>query len=347
MASNWPWRAPMVSSNFYDVATGHPSGVLTGHTREVYDVAYSRDGRRVVTCGWDETVRIWDSASGNRSDLLGRHDSFVRAVAFSPDGRQIASASQDNTVRLWDTESSKPIGILRGHSRFVTDVAFSPDGRRIASASEDGTVKIWDDTAAGPARTLPHDNWVPQVAFFPDGSTSPQPAGTTQSGFGTRRRVARSGPSAGDRSNVPRVGPEIIHGLAISPDGRRIASTNRSGTVRLWDASDGRLLGTLSGHADRTIGVAFHPGGRSACLNQHGRNTPALEHRDRTPRLDIAMESSVIASAPPGRVHRLTAVTALTGGKSRRPSRMGPSASLTPMTAASCGGWPARTITIS
>ena len=87
--------------------------VLRGHTGEVSDVAYSPDGRRLVTGGMDETVRIWESASGSPIHVLPGHDSFVRAVAFNGDGTRIASASEDRTVRLWDAATGTPIGILR------------------------------------------------------------------------------------------------------------------------------------------------------------------------------------------------------------------------------------------
>jgi eukaryotic-like serine/threonine-protein kinase len=260
------------------LAVGQPNGIialwdltssatrpLRGHAGEVLDIAYSPDGRRIASGGLDGTVRIWDSATGSRIDFLGRHGSFVRSVEFSPDSSRVASASEDKTVRLWDVAANREIGTLRGHTGFVTDVGFSPDGRRIVSASEDGTVKVWEGSAVEPATTAVHRHWVPRVAFFPDGSKVATACWDNairiwDVGTGREIRVLRGTTEFAETRQGRE--PEIVHSLAISPDGGRLASTNRSGTVLVWDAATGGLLHTLRGHEGRTLGVAFHPEGR-------------------------------------------------------------------------------------
>jgi WD40 repeat protein len=245
----------------WDSATGTGPRVLHCDTGPVFDATYSRDGRSLVTGGRDGTVRVWDPASGGSRVLRG-HGSFVRAVAIHPDGTRIASGSQDNTVRVWDLATGEEIGVLRGHAGPVADVAFSPDGRRIASASHDGTVKIWDSAPAESAITLRHKNWVPRAVFTPEGSAVVSACWDNviriwEVETGREVRAIHGEPK------VPAtpVGPDITHCLAISPDGQRIASTNRSGTVLVWDSSTGRLIHTLRGHGDRTLGIAFHPRG--------------------------------------------------------------------------------------
>ncbi|HKI17744.1 MAG TPA: PQQ-binding-like beta-propeller repeat protein, partial [Isosphaeraceae bacterium] len=255
-----------------DAGTGEMVESLAGHTGSVYDVAYSPDGRRLATGGEDGTVRVRELDKGQTHRILAGHGSLVRAVAFSPDGSRIASASQDNTVRLWDAATGSLIGILRGHSHHVRSVAFSPDGRRIATASDDGTVKLWDARVAEPERTLHHTNWVPRAVFTPDGTIIASAGWDNviriwDAASGQSIRTLHAEPSPGDLpANI-----EIIHTLAISPDGRLVASTNRSGTVLLWDVATGRLRRMLSGHQhvrgewnfpDRTIGVDFRPDGR-------------------------------------------------------------------------------------
>jgi WD40 repeat protein len=87
----------------WDAGTGQPIGApLTGHTSNVNSVAFSPDGKRIVSGSFDRTLRLWDAGTGQPigAPLTG-HTSNVNSVAFSPDGRRMVSASADNTVRVW------------------------------------------------------------------------------------------------------------------------------------------------------------------------------------------------------------------------------------------------------
>ena len=137
-------RRPWTTARLWDPATGEQLRTLTGHTGDVYGVAFSPDGRLLATAGDDETARIWDPATGEQLRTLTGHTSPVTGVAFSPDGRLLATASNDKTARIWDPATGEQLRTLTGHTGPVNGVAFSPDGRLLATASNDKTARIWD-----------------------------------------------------------------------------------------------------------------------------------------------------------------------------------------------------------
>lgn len=82
--------------------------VLTGHTDQVYSVAFHPDGKRLASAGRDRAVWLWDLATGLDVARLGGHANYVFSLAFSPDGTSIVSGSGDGTVRLWDSAPPAP-----------------------------------------------------------------------------------------------------------------------------------------------------------------------------------------------------------------------------------------------
>jgi len=159
---------------------------MKGHASAVRRVAFSNDGARLVSQGFDDRARVWDVKSGKQllefeayaparfspddrliatgganhlvkllDALTGGeihsfrgHSGDLRAFAFSPDGKRLASAGEDQTIHIWDVDTGMELLALKGHARRVLSLAFSPDGRLLISGSKDNTVRVWRAASA-------------------------------------------------------------------------------------------------------------------------------------------------------------------------------------------------------
>ena len=127
----------------WDALAGNQVRILKKHQGPVNSVAFSPDGRLIVSGGADNTLIAWDAVAGNEVRTLRGHQGPVNSVAFSPDGRLIVSGSNDHTLKLWSAQNAKELQTLQGHRAAVTAVIFSPDGRSVVSGAADGVIKHW------------------------------------------------------------------------------------------------------------------------------------------------------------------------------------------------------------
>ena len=114
----------------WDAETGLAVGKpLEGHTDPVLSVAYSPDGRHIVSVSDDATIRMWDAETGLAvGKPLEGHTDYVQSVACSPDGRHIISGSGDHTIRLWDANTRSAVcRPLEGHTNSAQSAADSPN----------------------------------------------------------------------------------------------------------------------------------------------------------------------------------------------------------------------------
>jgi WD40 repeat protein len=108
---------------------------LCGHTANIYGIAFSPDGNKIVSGSLDGTNHIWDTVSRATLATLKEHLRSIYSVCFSPDGKQIASAGYNNKINLWDIQSNKLLHILEGHTSFISSCAPTNKGKVLISKS--------------------------------------------------------------------------------------------------------------------------------------------------------------------------------------------------------------------
>jgi WD40 repeat protein len=229
----------------------------SGHDGSINSAVFSPDGRRVVSASWDRTVRVWNVLGGATATPLRGDGIGVLMVAFSHDGRLLATGDVGGAVRLWDPLTGLERACWTGHQSAVRALRFSADDRRLASGSRDNTIRIWDVADDREVTCLRgHEATVRDVAFSPDGRTLLS---------GSRDRTARLWDIASGAERLLLTGhTDVVHAVAIDAEGRRLATGDvKAGTIRIWNATDGRQLVCL-GDEEHTIDkLAFAPDGRS------------------------------------------------------------------------------------
>src|SRR5436190_8618408 len=268
---------------------------LTGHNGPVWAVAFSPDGKKLVSGSVDQVICFWEVSSGVAAQRV-TEGSGIFGLAFSKDGK-LASGNVDNTIKLWDPATGKAGAVFRGHEKAVDRVAFSPDGTQFASVSHDGTVKLWD-TARNSLlfsfeglreRTYPTPVFLSNGKFLACGSGDTKirvydvktgketraladhdglsamvlsPDGTMFASGGWNHQIALRDAATGTMIRSWQAHADGIWSMAFSPDGRLLASGGTEGLVKVWDVQTGRPIDVLTGHEGAVHCVAFHPGGK-------------------------------------------------------------------------------------
>ncbi len=273
-----PYELPPIPANY---------GVNTGPCT----IAFSPDGKRIVTGGAHRIARVFDAQHGAILLELKEHSYPVTCAAFSPDGSRIVTGTESppqvvnmdgsisgeegpGEVKVWDAQSGELLFELLGHTGAIISVEFSPDGQRLATVSggfrKEGEVKVWDTQRGGEALLnldgINSGNC--SASFSPDGTRlvtgrSDGTASIVDALTGAVKMELKGHMSKLNTMYIGWMGCGVLTG-AFSPDGRRVVTgggVDEFGEATVWDAETGDVLVELKGHTGLVLSAAFSPDG--------------------------------------------------------------------------------------
>ncbi|MCH7685794.1 MAG: WD40 repeat domain-containing protein, partial [Planctomycetes bacterium] len=276
---NWQGPGLKPTLSIYDLETGQAVASMHGHTKSIWSVAWSPDGKRIASGGNDQTVKVWDRSTNEIICTLAGHENSVHALAWNPAGTRIASGSRDGTIRIWDVAKQEEIVRLEHGGGFVDSVAWRPDGQLIVSASPMEGLKMWNV-----------ETWTEasQDASLRGIANSVSPYCVAWDADGKRLAVAGLGQDGQpvaivwDRETKQHL---RLHGhrrevlsVAWSHDGAKLATGSFDKTVRIWDAATGQQLMILRGQTGRVDHVAWLPNGRRVVAEGDGVKVWSVTH---------------------------------------------------------------------
>ncbi|MGD9632123.1 MAG: WD40 repeat domain-containing serine/threonine protein kinase [Pirellulales bacterium] len=237
-------------------------------------VAFGPDGAILAAASEAGTVQVWEARTGKLIHRLEGHELWAGSVAFSPDGKLLASGSWGGVIRIWDLRSGTVIRKLRlpEHPWPVACLAFSPnaDGKHLAAGYFARRLTVWDVENEVVHRELcGHSGFVTCIAFHP---------------LDARRLISAGEDRAVRIWDVPsqrevlrlHAQTDICSGLAISPNGRLLASASYDRTIHLWDANplvDNQREERLTLNLEHEVwSVAISRDGTQVAAGGEGRN---------------------------------------------------------------------------
>ena len=257
-----------------------PPGVLSilkGHTADVYSIAFSPDGKHVLTGSFDKSIKLWDATTGKEIKTYegpNAHQQIVLTVAFSPDGRSFASGASDNQVKIWDATIGPPLRNFL-HAGSVLALAVSPDGTKAAGAGQDGIVGVWNVADGKPLFSLKgHVGPVTGITYSGNGSLL--------ASRGSDRTLRVWNPANGQALASIGAHPTSVTGMVAALGGNMIYTAGEDGVLKFWQipvkpprmlaahtgpmtamslSADSQLL--VTGSADKTVRITDFGNGQA------------------------------------------------------------------------------------
>ena len=261
----------------YDFASGQLKAVLKGHRDAVSGLAFSPDGKKLISGSADKSAIVWDIETQTLLHRLEGHRGPIYAVGFTPDGQRAVTGSVDKTLRLWKVADGALIKEMTGHGDKVRSLAVSPSDGSIASCDWSGEIRYWDGKTGAPGKVLAYQGATTgSLRFSRDGSMLLSTCNLTQHVYSTV--------SGMELAAYKKHGGAVVPG-AFSSDGSLVATGGGDNQeIHIWDPKTGETKAVLKGKGHPGWAVGFAADGRGIAWGNTRANPPgATPINDRGP----------------------------------------------------------------
>ena len=216
----------------------------------------------VVGGGDNGEIEIWNGQTGEFVRRIKGHKGAVRALAMSHSGKWLVSGGKDG-VKVWQPETGRLRYTLPAAQASVRAVAISPDEKTFISSDRSGNIIAWQLSTGEQMYQIENDAPVWSVAIAPDGQSFITGGGIGGSDTQLNHPLKQWDLASGQLVQTFEGHDKAVRSVAISPDGRTLASGSTDETIKLWDLASGSLKTTLEGHKDGILSLAISPDGQT------------------------------------------------------------------------------------
>ncbi|MBW4478464.1 MAG: hypothetical protein KME54_16760 [Tolypothrix brevis GSE-NOS-MK-07-07A] len=289
------WLRPLTAS--LTRPDGNLIRTLTGHTESVNTIAFSVDGKYLISGSDDSKLKVWDWQTGVEVRALTGHTHSVTAIALSVDGKYLISGSSDSTLKVWDWQTGVEVRTISGHTDRVNAIALSVDGKYLISGSSDSTLKVWDWQTGVEVRTIQgHTDKVYTIAFSVDGKY------LVSGSFDSTLKVWDWQTGVEERTLTGHT--DSVLAIAFSVDGKYLVSGSYDKTLKVWDWQTGAEERTIQGHTDWVMAIAFSVNGKYLISGSHDNTLKVWDWQTRVEERTLTGQTSwviAIAFSPDGK----------------------------------------------